>query len=220
MTFGFYRSEVIGAFFSILIIWLLTGVLVFLAIRRVITQDYEIESNAMVITASCGVGFNIIMFIVLHTDRCFGVKRHHGHSHDDHSHNENTSSSSNDHRIDVSTHQTTTAAKYSSSLESPTQVSVILNDPSDHRVEFVNGSMISHDDHGHHEQHKKKEKPEKNINMRAAAIHVIGDFIQSVGVLTAALIIYFKVIIYVSNSITVWIQKSKKNLILLNLARI
>ena len=32
-----------------------------------------------------------------------------------------------------------------------------------------------------------------NINLRAAAIHVIGDFIQSVGVLVAALIIYFKV---------------------------
>merc|ERR1712129_285268 len=31
-----------------------------------------------------------------------------------------------------------------------------------------------------------------NINLRAAAIHVIGDFIQSVGVLIAALIIYFK----------------------------
>ena len=34
---------------------------------------------------------------------------------------------------------------------------------------------------------------ESNINLRAAAIHVIGDFIQSVGVLIAALIIYFKV---------------------------
>lgn len=33
----------------------------------------------------------------------------------------------------------------------------------------------------------------KNINVRAAFIHVIGDFIQSVGVFIAALIIYFKV---------------------------
>ncbi len=32
-----------------------------------------------------------------------------------------------------------------------------------------------------------------NINLRAAAIHVIGDFIQSIGVLIAAIIIYFKV---------------------------
>lgn len=32
-----------------------------------------------------------------------------------------------------------------------------------------------------------------NINVRAAFIHVIGDFIQSFGVLLAALVIYFKV---------------------------
>ncbi len=32
-----------------------------------------------------------------------------------------------------------------------------------------------------------------NINVRAAYIHVIGDFLQSVGVFAAALVIYFEV---------------------------
>jgi len=32
-----------------------------------------------------------------------------------------------------------------------------------------------------------------NINVRAAFIHVIGDFLQSVGVFIAALVIFFKV---------------------------
>lgn len=32
-----------------------------------------------------------------------------------------------------------------------------------------------------------------NINVRAAFIHVVGDLIQSVGVFTAALVIYYKV---------------------------
>lgn len=32
-----------------------------------------------------------------------------------------------------------------------------------------------------------------NINVRAAYIHVIGDFLQSVGVFAAALVIYFQV---------------------------
>lgn len=32
-----------------------------------------------------------------------------------------------------------------------------------------------------------------NINVRAAFIHVIGDFIQSLGVLIAAFVIYYKV---------------------------
>lgn len=37
------------------------------------------------------------------------------------------------------------------------------------------------------------DKSEENINVRAAFIHVIGDFLQSVGVFVAALTIYFKV---------------------------
>lgn len=32
-----------------------------------------------------------------------------------------------------------------------------------------------------------------NINVKAAFIHVLGDLLQSLGVLTAAFIIYFKV---------------------------
>ena len=43
--------------------------------------------------------------------------------------------------------------------------------------------------HGHSHTDSKKE----NINVRAALIHIIGDFIQSFGVLVAALIIFFKV---------------------------
>lgn len=35
-----------------------------------------------------------------------------------------------------------------------------------------------------------------NINVRAAFIHVIGDFLQSFGVFIAAAVIYFKVILY------------------------
>lgn len=39
----------------------------------------------------------------------------------------------------------------------------------------------------------EKKAHKQNINVRAAFIHVIGDFLQSVGVMIAAFIIYFKV---------------------------
>jgi cation diffusion facilitator family transporter len=39
---------------------------------------------------------------------------------------------------------------------------------------------------------KKSKKSKKNINVRAALIHVSGDLIQNVGVLIAAIVIYFK----------------------------
>ena len=66
--------------------------------------------------------------------------------------------------------------------------------------------------HGHshgHDSHKSNQNIEneeldeedlsrdkRNINVRAAFIHVLGDFIQSVGVFVAALVIYFKVYLY------------------------
>lgn len=50
--------------------------------------------------------------------------------------------------------------------------------------------------HGHHieKDHvsKKGRKHEhENVNVRAALIHVIGDILQSVGVITASIIVYF-----------------------------
>lgn len=42
-----------------------------------------------------------------------------------------------------------------------------------------------HHNHSHHEHHLSS-----NLNVRAAFIHIIGDIIQAVGVLIAALIIY------------------------------
>lgn len=44
--------------------------------------------------------------------------------------------------------------------------------------------------HGH--SHGDTDNSGVNINVRAAYIHVLGDFIQSAGVFVAALIIYFK----------------------------
>lgn len=119
MSFGWYRAEVIGALTSVLMIWVVTGVLLYLAIQRIINRNYEIQGLIMVITAAVGVFVNIVMGVALQVG---GVP--HGHSHGD------------------------------------------------------NGKSKNHS-HG-------------NINVRAAFIHVLGDFIQSVGVLIASLIIYFK----------------------------
>lgn len=49
-----------GALASILIIWITTGVLVYLAVQRVINQNYTIEADSMLITAGAGVAFNIM----------------------------------------------------------------------------------------------------------------------------------------------------------------
>uniref|UniRef100_A0A8C8T415 Solute carrier family 30 (zinc transporter), member 2 n=1 Tax=Peromyscus maniculatus bairdii TaxID=230844 RepID=A0A8C8T415_PERMB len=110
--------EILGALVSVLSIWVVTGVLVYLAVQRLISGDYEIKGDTMLITSGCAVAVNIIMGLALHQSG-------HGHSH---------------------------------------------------------GRGHSH---GNQSQ-------EENPSVRAAFIHVIGDLLQSLGVLVAAYIIYFK----------------------------
>ncbi|XP_065225157.1 proton-coupled zinc antiporter SLC30A2-like isoform X2 [Planococcus citri] len=137
MPFGWYRAEVLGALTSVLMIWVVTGVLFYVAVERVISQEFEIESEAMLITSAFGVCVNIVMALTLHQHH------HHHHHHDDHN-----------------------RAKDAESTRA-------IGDGD-------SGSGSSR--HGH----------EQNINVRAAYIHVIGDFIQSFGVLFASVVIYFK----------------------------
>ncbi|XP_045715453.1 zinc transporter 2 [Phyllostomus hastatus] len=118
MNFGWQRAEILGALLSVLSIWVMTGVLVYLAVERLISGDYEIEGRTMLITAGCAVAVNIIMGLTLHQSG-------HGHSHD-------------------------------------------------------------------HGQSHDTSQQQGNPSVRAAFIHVIGDLLQSVGILVAAYILYFK----------------------------
>uniref|UniRef100_A0A3Q3XA51 Proton-coupled zinc antiporter SLC30A8 n=1 Tax=Mola mola TaxID=94237 RepID=A0A3Q3XA51_MOLML len=74
LSYGWHRAEILGALLSVLTIWLVTGVLVYLAVERLISDDYAIEGTLMLITSSCAVLANIIMALTLHQSG-------HGHSH-------------------------------------------------------------------------------------------------------------------------------------------
>lgn len=134
MSFGWHRAEVIGATISVLLIWVVTGILVYAAILRIVNGNYEVDATIMLITSAIGVGVNIIMGCSLHQ---------HGHTH---------------------------------------------NDNANSNVE----SGETHDGGQHGHAHDAQGREKENINVKAAFIHVIGDFVQSLGVFIAALIIYFK----------------------------
>ncbi|XP_020611499.1 zinc transporter 2-like [Orbicella faveolata] len=143
-TFGYYRAEVLGALVSVLIIWVLTGVLVYLAVQRVMTRDFNIDADIMLITAGVGLGVNILLGIILHQ-----TGMGHNHSHGGGSHSHGASHSSHNGKVEsVSTNRLTRSGSLSTEKQ--------------------------------------------NINVRAAFIHVLGDIVQSVGVLIAAYIIKFK----------------------------
>ncbi|XP_076752246.1 proton-coupled zinc antiporter SLC30A2 isoform X2 [Xylocopa sonorina] len=131
MPFGWYRAEVIGALTSVLLIWVVTGILFYLAVERVVHKDFKLEPTVMLITSVVGVAVNLVMGLSLHQ---------HGHSHG--------------------------------------------------RDTRKPGPTIENDDRIDEEESNSHDR--RNINVRAAFIHVLGDFIQSVGVFVAALVIYFK----------------------------
>jgi len=59
-AFILISAEVVGAVVSVLIIWVLTGVLVYEAVLRCIRQEFEVDANIMLITACVGVFVNVL----------------------------------------------------------------------------------------------------------------------------------------------------------------
>ncbi|XP_072303291.1 proton-coupled zinc antiporter SLC30A8-like [Eucyclogobius newberryi] len=87
LSYGWHRAEILGALLSVFTIWLVTGVLVYLAVERLISDDYTIEGTVMLATSACAVLANIIMALTLHQSghgHSHGGLSSHGHSHGGH----------------------------------------------------------------------------------------------------------------------------------------
>ncbi|XP_032299552.1 zinc transporter 3 [Coturnix japonica] len=123
MTFGWHRSETLGALASVLSIWVVTAVLLYLAAARILSADYEIEARTMLATSACAVGANLVMAYVLHQGHGHGMGGY----------------------------------------------------------EQLEGGCLP-----------GRAPLPGSTSVRAAFVHVVGDLLQSVGVLLAATIIYFK----------------------------
>lgn len=53
-------TEILGALISVISIWIVTGVLVYLAFERILKNDYEIQGQVMLLTSGCAVVVNIM----------------------------------------------------------------------------------------------------------------------------------------------------------------
>ncbi|XP_032554502.1 zinc transporter 8 [Chiroxiphia lanceolata] len=74
LTFGWHRAEILGALMSMIIVWMVTGVLTYLASMRLLHPDYDIDTTVMLITSAFAVLANILLSLILH-------QTGHGHSH-------------------------------------------------------------------------------------------------------------------------------------------
>ncbi|XP_074753700.1 proton-coupled zinc antiporter SLC30A8 [Athene noctua] len=73
-TFGWHRAEILGALMSMIIVWMVTGLLTYLASMRLLHPNYNIDATVMLITSACAVLANILLSLILH-------QTGHGHSH-------------------------------------------------------------------------------------------------------------------------------------------
>ncbi|KAF9312011.1 hypothetical protein BG003_006739 [Podila horticola] len=186
-TFGYHRAEVLGALFSIFLIWGLTLLLVMEAYDRV-RHPIDIDGKTMSIIAGLGVCVNVVLMFVLG-----GHHHHHGHSHGhghDHGHGH-----SHDHGSSGHAHHAPLRSQEDHDHDDHDHDGSISHKPiaqhdhdHDHDHDHEHGHGHSHGQGhgsgGHHHHHT-------NLNITAATLHVLGDLLSSVGVLISSLIITF-----------------------------
>ncbi|KAG0274876.1 hypothetical protein BGZ95_009385 [Linnemannia exigua] len=174
-TFGYHRAEVLGALFSIFLIWGLTLALIVEAYDRV-RNPINVDGKTMSIVAGLGVFVNIVLMFVL-------GGHHHHHGDDDHGHG----------------HGHSHGHSHAHHDHAP------LNAEDDHGHDHGHGhghkSVAQHDhDHdqehghshaGHGHGHGHGHHHHVNLNITAATLHVLGDLLSSIGVLISSLVITF-----------------------------
>ncbi|KAF3560192.1 hypothetical protein F2Q69_00016921 [Brassica cretica] len=85
-SFGFKRLEVLAAFLSVQLIWLVSGVIIYEAIQRLLTRSREVNGEIMFGISAFGFFMNLVMVIWLGHNHSH--HHHHNHHHHQHSHKE------------------------------------------------------------------------------------------------------------------------------------
>ncbi|GAX84121.1 hypothetical protein CEUSTIGMA_g11544.t1 [Chlamydomonas eustigma] len=73
-TFGYHRAEVLGSLVSVLLIWLVTGILLVEAVQRIINPEPRVDGRLKFILAMVGICVNLVCL--------FALGAHGGHVHE------------------------------------------------------------------------------------------------------------------------------------------
>ncbi|XP_074290279.1 metal tolerance protein B [Silene latifolia] len=89
-SFGFHRIEVLAALLSIQLIWLISGMLMYEAVHRILHDSEVIDGKVMFSVAAFGFVINVVMITWLGHDHSHHHHHHHHHHHQHHHHNHET----------------------------------------------------------------------------------------------------------------------------------
>lgn len=175
MSYGFHRAEVIGALLSIAMIWALTTWLFSEAIHRLIHKS-PVEGSVMLITAIAGLLGNLTMGIVIGHSHSHEHENEHDHDHDHkhghkHDHKHHDPLPKQDELINP-------IIKHNEIGIEKTEILPFEIDVSSFTIENEKKNILKHNH-------------SRSLNMQAAFLHVIGDALQSIGVIIAGIVIYF-----------------------------
>ncbi|RRT61071.1 hypothetical protein B296_00044503 [Ensete ventricosum] len=165
-SYGFFRIEILGALVSIQLIWLLTGILVFEAISRLRHDTGEVQGVLMFIVSAFGLVVNIVMAVLLGHD--------HGHGHGGHDHGHGSRGDGHDEHAEHG-HSHAIGPNHAEDSRNKEHLKPLLHQSEE--------APTSRED--------AKEKT-RNINVHSAYLHVLGDSIQSIGVMIGGAIIWWK----------------------------
>ncbi|KAH7424872.1 hypothetical protein KP509_11G029000 [Ceratopteris richardii] len=236
-SYGFFRLEILGALLSIQLIWLLTGIIVYEAIYRMVHPSQEIDGRLMFFVAAFGFFVNVIMVFLLGHHHGHDHHGHDHHGHDHHGHDLHEHSYHDHHGHDDNSHD-----HHGHSYPSVDRICIAenVNDHDGHSPpteEHVHADDYvkahEHEVHLHDHEYgnedetyprvyrseeagyafheiqrrdsfkvdidlKQRDSIEKlrsevsNINIKGAWLHVLGDLIQSIGVMVGGAIIWWK----------------------------
>ncbi|MBA0582552.1 metal tolerance protein B [Gossypium raimondii] len=168
-SFGFSRLEVLGALISVQLIWLVSALLIYEALNRLLHDKQKVDGALMFAIAAFGFFINLIIVLWLghdHSHHVFGNNHHHHHHHhhhvhlhDHHHHHEHLHDHHHHHE-----HHDHEGGK-PCDLTEEDETSLVTSTP---KTKIL------------------------NINLQGAYLHVMADLIQSVGVMIAGAVIWLK----------------------------
>lgn len=173
-SFGFFRFEVLGALFSLQLIWLISGILIYEAIHRILNAAGMVNGKLMFFTAVFGFVINLIMLKWLGHDH---IHHHHSGGCANHHHHNQGGAEDSDHKVKEE------------------KMSLMSSSAGNHSCSDI--------EHNHTVQDKSvqswincalKELKQKhlNMNLQGAYLHILGDLIQSIGVMIGGAVIWAK----------------------------
>ncbi|RIA81185.1 cation efflux protein [Glomus cerebriforme] len=198
-SYGWQRAEILGALINGVFLMALCFTIFIEAVQRFFDPPEIKRPEFMLGIGTAGLISNIIGLLLFHEH---GHGHSHGHSHDSKPSSKSDATNNNDNTAPMDEILIHPAASRRSIIQYSRELALKSNDDDDNNIStssnnenVTENNKVSEqeipethptgDHHDHHDHHHK------NLNMRGIFLHVLGDALGNIGVITTGLFIYY-----------------------------